>query len=239
MVDSCAAKTELWIELEHATRVICPVHNYCHHSDENINCLNCPFHRNNKPYHDYHPYTDRRHREYEQLLPQKTGPEKVTRSWCLVRGSILTMIEKLADCYVKHSQPRCQSSILDISALIDYTTIRYITIKYVHLKACHGAIWREGKGWVIFLRATDSPVEQKFTLLHELFHILLLTYAPSCQKYCYTPCAEILADHFALASLIPQGTYSVTKRGLAEYLSREMDDNRGVIQKRRKQGWDS
>ena len=84
-----------------------------------------------------------------------------------------------------------------------------IEVRYLPLKTNHGAVWRLNDCWMIHLNSNNTPAKQRFTLYHEIFHILAHC---QCQV---TPVFrkkntdelnfnEILADHFAANILLPQ-----------------------------------
>lgn len=82
-----------------------------------------------------------------------------------------------------------------------------IEIRKVPLKAYHGAVWRLSDCWLVQLNSNDIPARQRFTLYHEIFHILahckatpVFKKATDSQEGSFN---ELLADHFAATILIP------------------------------------
>lgn len=81
-----------------------------------------------------------------------------------------------------------------------------IEVRLVPLKAAHGGLWwLEGK-WIVQLNSNDKPTRRRFTLFHEIFHILAhrkTTPVFSRVGYeggCFN---EWMADHFASCVLAP------------------------------------
>ncbi|MDP2931880.1 MAG: ImmA/IrrE family metallo-endopeptidase [Chloroflexota bacterium] len=72
----------------------------------------------------------------------------------------------------------------------------------------HGAVWRLSDCWLIHLNSNDTSARQRFTLYHEIFHILAHGKAKPVFKK--TACNqegsfnELLADHFAAVMLLPE-----------------------------------
>jgi Zn-dependent peptidase ImmA (M78 family) len=87
-----------------------------------------------------------------------------------------------------------------------------IEIRRITLKANHGAVWRMDDGWLVHLNRATSPARQRFTLYHEIFHILAhsngeIAFKKSEDDEVYFN--EYLADHFASAMLIPRDILQV------------------------------
>jgi hypothetical protein len=83
-----------------------------------------------------------------------------------------------------------------------------IEVRHVPLKAHHGSIWRLSDCWIVQLNTNDTPARQRFTLYHEIFHILAHCKAtPVFKKAKYGlqgSFNELLADHFAAIILMPE-----------------------------------
>jgi Zn-dependent peptidase ImmA (M78 family) len=82
-----------------------------------------------------------------------------------------------------------------------------IEIRLVPLMAYHGAIWRLRDRWIIQLNENDEPSTRKFTLFHEVFHILAHRKAtPVFRKGALQAGRfnELLAEHFATCILMPR-----------------------------------
>lgn len=84
---------------------------------------------------------------------------------------------------------------------------QHVEIRNLPLVNCHGALWRLMGGWLINLRGMDSLEQRRFTIFHEVFHILAHCKAgvtfrrshPDVTSHYY----ELLADYFALSILLP------------------------------------
>ena len=85
---------------------------------------------------------------------------------------------------------------------------RPIEVRELPFKAHHGAIWRLNDCWVMQLNSNDTPARKRFTLYHEIFHILAHCKAtPVFKKTSSSPEGsfnELLADYFALCILMPR-----------------------------------
>lgn len=83
-----------------------------------------------------------------------------------------------------------------------------IEIRLVPLKAYHGAVWRLNDSWVIHLNNKDKSARRRFTLYHEIFHILAHCEAKPVFKKCPDKREgifnELLADHFSACVLTPE-----------------------------------
>lgn len=81
-----------------------------------------------------------------------------------------------------------------------------IEVRWVPLNAYHGAIWRQDSHWVVHLNSRDKPARQRFTLYHEIFHILAHGEAtPVFKKRAggkEGTFNELLADHFSACILL-------------------------------------
>ena len=85
---------------------------------------------------------------------------------------------------------------------------RPIEIRELPFKAHHGAIWRLNDCWVVQLNSKDTPARKRFTLYHEIFHILAHCKATPVFKKTSSRSDgsfnELLADHFAAILLMPE-----------------------------------
>jgi hypothetical protein len=82
-----------------------------------------------------------------------------------------------------------------------------IEVRRVPLKANHGAVWQLNDCWLVHLNSNDTSARQRFTLYHEIFHILahckgtpVFKKAGHSQEGTFN---ELLADHFAAIILAP------------------------------------
>ena len=82
-----------------------------------------------------------------------------------------------------------------------------IEVRHLPLIATHGAVWFLNTCWLIHLNSNDSLVRQRFTLYHEIFHVLAHSQGNPLFKHRGSDNInfnEILADHFSASMLIPQ-----------------------------------
>jgi len=82
-----------------------------------------------------------------------------------------------------------------------------IETRLLPLKVYHGAIWRLREGWVVQLNDNDTSAMRRFTLFHEVFHILAHCKAtPVFRKRGIKEGSfnELLADWFAFCILMPK-----------------------------------
>ena len=80
-------------------------------------------------------------------------------------------------------------------------------VHHLPLKAYHGSIWHLKEGWVVQLKGNDTRGMQRFTLFHEVFHILApCRTTPKFKKRGLIRGSfnELLADHFASCILMPR-----------------------------------
>lgn len=120
-------------------------------------------------------------------------------------GRLFLLVELMAQKYLKMGRVGCPPVPTVLIGLIDQRGIT--EIRSVPLKAYHGAIWHPKEGWIIQVKADDSPAMKRFTLFHEAFHIL---------AHCRTTPVfrargairgsfnELLADYFAICILLPR-----------------------------------
>lgn len=124
---------------------------------------------------------------------------------CQKCGRMHELVEKLALYYLKKGRVHYPPTPTDLIYLIDG---QYdVEIRPVLLKAYHGAVWHLQDGWVIHLNATDTNERKRFTLFHEVFHILAHRRAsPVFNKRGGTEGSfnETMADCFAACILMPE-----------------------------------
>jgi hypothetical protein len=132
---------------------------------------------------------------------------------CLELGKITDLIIKLAQKYLDV----CWDGSLPVpdNIVVKAPDNLPIETRYVPLKANYGAIWRVDGIWLIHLNSNSSPVRQRFTFYHEIFHILthcncdaVFKKSKDDDKYFN----ELLADYFAGSILMPYD--SVTAKWL-------------------------
>jgi len=156
------------------------------------------------------------HEEYYQLMneflddeaPDFTEPSSIKFEFpaCPNSGRIFELVRKLAIKY------QVEAGIDRLPVPPDLITCAAdnlpIEVRQVPLKAHHGAIWRLSDCWVVQLNSNDTLARQRFTLYHEIFHILahgkatpVFKKTASSQEGSFN---ELLADHFAAIILMPE-----------------------------------
>jgi Zn-dependent peptidase ImmA (M78 family) len=131
---------------------------------------------------------------------------KSKASICPNSGRIFQLIVRLA------ARLHKRAGIKQIPVPIDLITSTDggvpIEVRRLPLKAYHGSVWRLGNSWVIQLNSKDSTARQRFTLYHEIFHVLAHSKAIPVFKKAGRQREgafnEMLADHFAGACLMPE-----------------------------------
>ena len=118
---------------------------------------------------------------------------------------MFSSIEKLAQKYLVLGQVIGPPVSSDIVSLADKD--HSIEIRYLPLKNIHGSLWYWNNEWIVQLNTNDSCENRKFTLFHEVFHIL---------AFCHTDSEsfktsigrehfhELLAYQFAMCILMPR-----------------------------------
>jgi len=79
-------------------------------------------------------------------------------------------LEMLAEQYLEKGNAHCPPVPTELSLLADEQGP--IEVRSVVLKTLRGALWRWNEKWIIYLNSSDSPDRMRFTLFHEVFHIL-------------------------------------------------------------------
>ena len=120
-------------------------------------------------------------------------------SWGLFK-----FVEKLANTQLNRAKVRSVPVPTELVFQVDEQ--HPIEVQLLPIKSCHGVLWRK-RGWVIQLRADDSPAVRRLTLFHEAFHILAHSRTTpvfrkrGIQRGSYN---EMLADYFAICILMPR-----------------------------------
>jgi len=117
---------------------------------------------------------------------------------------IFKLIGMLIDSYLKDAGVQHPPIPTDIISLADEN--HPIEVHRLPLKANHGAIWQLSDRWIIQIKKDDPPARQRFTLFHEVFHILAHrdgtpVFKKKGIKEGYFN--ELLADYFAGRMLAP------------------------------------
>lgn len=190
-------EAELWSYLSKGDGIHCPIYESCHLRLQGEWCLS-------------------EHEEYYQLMndflddevPDLTDPASIEFEFqgCRHMGRIFNLVRRLAVRY----QTEAGIDRLPVPAdLITHGDDNLpIEVRELPFKAHHGAIWRLNDCWAIQLNSNDTPARKRFTLYHEIFHILAHCKAtPVFKKISSSPAGsfnELLADHFAVIILMPE-----------------------------------
>jgi hypothetical protein len=140
--------------------------------------------------------------------PDLTDPASITFEFpaCPGSGRIFELVRRLA---VKY-QTEAGINRLPVPANLITRAGDNLPIEFrqIPLKAHHGAIWRLNDCWLVQLNSNDTPARRRFTLYHEIFHILAhCKSTPVFKKTSSSPEGsfnELLADHFAAIILMPE-----------------------------------
>ncbi len=189
-------ESELWSYLSKGDGINCPMYQSCQLRGGNVRCFN----ENVGYYKLVNEFID----EDRLELNNPTG-EKFEFSTCPSSGRIFQLVRRLAQRYVKEAgidrPPVPNSLITHAESGVP------IEVRQVPLKAYRGAVWRLSNSWVVQLNSNDSTARQRFTLFHEIFHILAHSKATPVFKKAGCDLEgsfnEMLADHFAAACLLP------------------------------------
>jgi len=120
-------------------------------------------------------------------------------------GRLFLLVELLAQKYLQLGEVQCPPIPI---ALIGSIVQGSITeVRHLPLKAYHGAIWHPKDEWIVQLKADDTLGMKRFTLFHEVFHILAhCRGTPVFKKRGLEQGSfnELLADYFAICLLMPR-----------------------------------
>jgi Zn-dependent peptidase ImmA (M78 family) len=191
-------ESDLWSYLSRGDGRHCPFYDTCQLKQENFACSSEEVGRE---------IVDRMHIFIDDDGMDLSGNERAVLELqkCPKNSNIFELVAKLARKYRSRSWDNSLPVPDDLIPLADDNLP--IEVRHVPLKVYHGAIWRLSDCWVIQLNSYDTPARQRFTLYHEIFHIL---------AHCKTTPVfkkrmsregfynEILADHFSTVILLPR-----------------------------------
>ena len=154
-------ESELWSYLSTGDGVTCPLHKYCQIRQQGGDCLN-----------DDQQTIDRilSFIDGDEISQHSHEPLKFNFQMCTGSGRLFKLIGMLADSYLKKAGVCCPPVPTELVSLADEQ--RTIEARLLSLKAYHGAIWRLREGWVVQLKDSDTSASKRFTIFHEVFHIL-------------------------------------------------------------------
>jgi hypothetical protein len=187
-------------ELVHLVQQIdgcnCPLERSCSLKNKDKVCLG----KSPKVIHSILDFNDHDSLIGSSLLP--TTPEGEV---CQVHLLLFDMVRRISQKYSKNFVSKGFPVPIDkIEGLIDDLPIE---IRHVPLKRTHGAVWRLQDSWIIYLNEKDSDNRKRFTLYHELFHVL----THNSLKFRYKGAGyraqdefiEVLADYFSGTIVMP------------------------------------
>jgi hypothetical protein len=188
---------ELWSYLSMGDGIRCPVYNSCKLRLKGIWCLS--------DHEDYYEERNRLVDNDDPVLDYSTSVEYKSHS-CPRSGRIFRLVSRLAKKY------QVEAGIDHLPVPVNLITHAHdnipIEIRHVPLKAYRGAVWRLSDSWLIHINSNDTLARQRFTLYHEIFHILAHSKAtPVFKKRSHSQKGtfnELLADHFAARILLPE-----------------------------------
>jgi Zn-dependent peptidase ImmA (M78 family) len=188
-------ENELWSLIDNSDGTNCPLQKNCLHKDNPDICLN-----RNSAYADaLHKFLDS-----DILIPPPFEYfPKVLQ--CMANTELLMLVEKLAEKQAEKITNKAIPVPMDVFA--DILAGKTVEIRLVPLKSMHGAVWSLNDAWVIHLNSKDSTARQRFTLFHEVFHILAHCNAEPVFKKSQSQRAgdfnEMLADFFSGMIVLP------------------------------------
>lgn len=189
-------EAELWSYLSGGDGTNCPMYSSCELRRDNTRCYS----ENLGYYKLVTEFIDE-----EGLEMNNPSGQKIEFSTCPSSGRIFQLVSRLAQRYIKEAgieNPPVPASLITRAAG-DIP----IEVRQVPLKAYRGAVWRLSNSWVVQLNSNDPTARQRFTLYHEIFHILAHSKATPVFKKagCNLEGSfnEMLADHFSAACLLP------------------------------------
>ena len=190
-------ESELWTYLSMGDGTHCPIYQSCRTRRKDVICFS-----------EQIDYWETVNRFVDSDGSDFTYPTDVRFKLpnCPLNGKIFKLVRKLVNKY------QLEAGIDYLPVPTNIITRAYdnlpIEIRQVSLKAYHGAVWRLNDCWLVQLNSNDAPARQRFTLYHEIFHIMAHCRAtPVFKKISCGPKGsfnELLADHFAIVMLIPE-----------------------------------
>ncbi len=186
----------LWSYLCSGDGTNCPMYPTCHLRGDKVRCRS----DNEEFFQLLNEFVDEDEPDLNNL-----SISKFEFPSCRRKDSIFRLVRKLATKY------REDAGIDRLPVPTDLITrdSNYlpIEVRRVPLKANHGAVWHMSDCWLIHLNSNDTPARQRFTLYHEIFHILAhCKGTPVFKKAGHShegAFNELLADHFAAIILTP------------------------------------
>lgn len=192
-----AWEDELWAYMIAGDGIECPLYGSCElKHNQNIRCFSNEEEKANVE--EIYRFNDKDDIDFAN------SPKFDLDRGCLQSGRIYQLITRLATKY----RNQAWNNILPVpdNLIIEDNNNHPIIVRHVPLKANHGAVWKLDDCWIIHLNECDNPAKQRFTLYHEIFHVLArfegnCTFKRSNDIGVYFN--EVVADHFSANILIP------------------------------------
>jgi hypothetical protein len=189
-------ESELWSYLSSGDGVRCPIYESCKLRKKGVWCLS-----------DHEEYCDERNRFIDDEEPNLEKLTKIKSEFpnCPGSGRIFKLVRNLAISY--QAEAGIERLPVPSNLITRADDNLPIEVRQVPLKAYHGAIWRLSDCWMVHLNSNDTPARQRFTLYHEIFHIL--AHCKATPVFKKVSCSregsfnELLADHFSGVLLLP------------------------------------
>jgi Zn-dependent peptidase ImmA (M78 family) len=190
-------ESELWYYLSSGDGTHCPLYSSCRLRRDGARCISV----DEKLNKSLNEFIDK-----DEPEPGSLASAELNFPNCRRSGRIFWLVRKLANKFQEEARidrPPVPNNLITHAA--DNLPIE---VRQIPLKAYRGAVWKLSDCWVVQLNSNNSPARQRFTLFHEIFHILAHNKATpvfkkvGCgQKGSFN---EILADHFSGACLLPE-----------------------------------
>lgn len=190
-------ESELWDIISQGDGTNCPLYESCGYRTEGGWCLN----EHKESFVTLSTFVDQDNPDISDLRNSMPEPCIFPRF-----GRIFNLIQRLV--YKYHEQAGLTGPPVPSDLITRSQNNIPIEVRYIPLKYNHGAVWRLDDCWLVQLNSGDSPNRQRFTLYHEIFHILAHSGGnpvfKSVTDFYKGTFNEMLADHFAGIMLMPK-----------------------------------
>ncbi len=190
-------ESELWSYLSQSDGIKCPIFQFCTYRIQGGWCLS----EHPQCYGAITAFVDSDKPDINDLEKLNCHVHS-----CPNNGRLFQLIQKLA--YKYHEQAAIYSPPVPSDLITKGEDNLPIEVRYIPLHSHHGAVWQLSDCWLIQLNSNDNEPRQRFTLYHEIFHIMV--HCRACPVFKNMPYFnggifnELLADHFASIMLMPK-----------------------------------
>jgi len=189
-------ENELWSYLESGDGLNCPIYESC---TIRLKCVWCLSASRIQAIGELVDNDNSDLTRFMSIEPEYPG--------CRTNGRIFKLVRRLTNKFqVEAGIDRIP--VPDNLITRDYNNVP-IEFRQVPLKAHHGAVWRLSDCWLVHINSNSTRARQRFTMYHEIFHILahwkgtpVFKKASRSREGVFN---ELLADHFAANMLLPKG----------------------------------